>query len=113
MQEISGGDPGAAKKRNSYVNDLYVIDISNEVRDLAHDLTKYLNLPQRAELDSLHLAFAIEYEMDYLLTWNCSHLANGLTISKLKIFELKTSRLMPVIVTPEELMSGGEENGVE
>ena len=113
LQEIMGGDSEAAKRREAFSNNLAILDMSDAVRNLAHELTNFLNLPKRAELDALHISFAIEYEIDYLLTWNCSHLANGLIISKLKEFEYKTSRLMPVIVTPEELISGGEENEVD
>ncbi len=113
LQEIMEGNPEAAKKRKSFIDNLAILDISDAVRNLARELAKFLNLPQRAELDALHLSFAIEYEMNYLLTWNCSHLANGLIISRLKEFELETSRLVPVIVTPEELMSGGEEDEVD
>ncbi|MBU2600046.1 type II toxin-antitoxin system VapC family toxin [bacterium] len=113
LQEIMRGDPEAAKKRESFTSNLAILDMSDAVRNLARELVKFLKLPKLAELDALHLSFAIEYEIDYLLTWNCSHLANGLIISKLKEFELKTSRVTPVIVTPEELLSGGEENEVE
>ena len=113
LQEIMGGDPEAAERRQSFISNLAILDMSDAVRNLAYELAKFLNLPQRAELDALHLSFAIEYEMDYLLTWNCSHLANGLIISRLKKIELETSRLVPVIITPEELMSGGEENEMD
>ena len=113
LQEIMGGDPEAAERRQSFISNLAILDMSDAVRNLAYELAKFLNLLQRAELDALHLSFAIEYEMDYLLTWNCSHLANGLIISRLKEFELETSRLVPVIITPEELMSGGEENEMD
>lgn len=110
LQEIVEGDPIAAQRRESFMGNLVILDMSDAVRNLARELEKFLNLPKRAELDALHLSFAIEYEINYLLTWNCSHLANGLIISRLKEFELKTSRVTPVIVTPEELISGGEEN---
>ncbi|MCD5402146.1 type II toxin-antitoxin system VapC family toxin [candidate division NPL-UPA2 bacterium] len=113
VQEIREGDLEAAKRRESFIGNLAILDMSDAVRNLARELAKFLNLPQRAELDALHLSFAIEYGMNYLLTWNCSHLANGLIISRLKEFELETSRLVPVIVTPEELISGGEENEVD
>ena len=113
LQEITEADIEAAKRRETFVGDLAILNMSDAVRDLARDLARFLNLPRRAELDALHLSFAIEYKMDYLLTWNCSHLANGLIISRLKQFELETSRSVPVILTPEELMSGGEENEVD
>ena len=50
------------------------------------------------------LACAAVYEMGYLLTWNCKHLANGVVIQRLQTVNLSLGRLTPVIVTPEELL---------
>ncbi len=44
------------------------------------------------------------YELDYLLTWNCAHIANGATIKRLAAINQRLARTTPVIVTPEELM---------
>ena len=64
---------------------------------------KLLQLPPKAEMDATHVAFSIVHRMDYLLTWNCTHLANA-ALQK-TLFEYCTyHRLhMPVICTPELL----------
>ncbi|OIN95623.1 hypothetical protein AUJ66_08885 [Candidatus Desantisbacteria bacterium CG1_02_38_46] len=107
IQEIAIGNGEAVKRRQSFISSLKILNLTDEVHQLAKELAKFLRLPKRAEIDALHLGFAIEYEMDYLLTWNCSHLANGGIIGKLKEYELEGGRPVPVIVTPEELLSGG------
>jgi predicted nucleic acid-binding protein len=113
IQEIMDGDSEAVKKRQLFAENIPVLKISAGIRDLASDLIKFLRLPQRAEPDAIHLAFAINYEINFLLTWNCAHLANGLVINKLKNFEIKTASSIPVIVTPEELLSGGEDYAMD
>ena len=113
IQEIIEGDAEAVKRRQIFTNEISILSITNKVKDLANKLMKFLGLPKRAEPDALHLAFAMQYDMDFLLTWNCTHLANGLIISKLKEFEIKTSQNIPVIVTPEELIPGGEDDAMD
>lgn len=34
-------------------------------------------MPRNFSGDALHVAVASIYKMDYLLTWNCTHLANA------------------------------------
>jgi hypothetical protein len=45
----------------------------------------------------------VSYEIDYLVTWNCKHIANGQLIRRLLDVNQELKRLTPVIVTPEEL----------
>jgi len=51
-----------------------------------------------------HFAYAVAYNMDYLVTWNCKHIANGEVIRRLNIVNSQLKRPTPVIVTPEELL---------
>lgn len=113
LKEIADGDQKAAERRYEFVKYLEILDISEDVRQLARDLAVFLRLPKRAEMDALHLSFATEYELDYLLTWNCAHLANGSVIHRLKKFESEHSRVVPVIITPEELMIGDYGNEMD
>jgi hypothetical protein len=43
--------------------------------------------------------------MDYMLTWNCAHLANGGVMRKLLDLNGFINRYTPLIVTPEELLT--------
>jgi len=73
-------------------------------RKLVRYYEKELGLPIKARADLVHIGFAVAYEMDYLLTWNCSHIANGETIRRLLRLNQSLKRLSPVILTPEELL---------
>ena len=62
----------------------------------------------RADLP--HFAFAVAYELDYLVTWNCQHIANGEIIRKLVDANTKLSLFTPLIVTPEEILAAPDED---
>ena len=76
LDEIGAGDPVMAQQRLEAVQGLTVLSLNEEVRTLARHYQEHLGLPQKATLDVLHIAFAVAYEIDYLLTWNCAHIAN-------------------------------------
>jgi hypothetical protein len=58
------------------------------------------------------VAFAVAYAMDYLVTWNCAHLANGEVIRRLQEVNGELRRATPIIVTPEELLESPAEEEV-
>ncbi len=63
-------------------------------------------IPLKAIGDAAHIAVAAVSAMDYLLTWNCKHLANAQFIRRVSAICTKNGFNMPVICTPEELMGG-------
>ena len=61
-------------------------------------------IPPRAVRDAAHIAVATVNEIDYLLTWNCKHLANAQIARRISLVCERLGRRMPIICTPEELM---------
>lgn len=61
-------------------------------------------MPAKAQNDALHLAIAAVNGMDYLLTWNCRHLANAALKTFLERICKKAGYRCPIICTPEELL---------
>jgi hypothetical protein len=103
LQEIQAGDPAVAQLRIQAVQGIRLLALSNDVIGLARTYQSELRLPPKAGNDILHIAFSVAYELDYLLTWNCAHIANGATIKRLAGVNQRLGRPTPVIVTPEEL----------
>jgi hypothetical protein len=87
------------------VAELPILALTQEVEFLAEEYLHKLGLPRGAQLDVVHLACAVFYKMDYLLTWNCTHLANGLVIKRLQRANAALGRPTPIIATPEELLT--------
>lgn len=103
LEEIKAGDPDVAARRLHFVEGLPVLQLREDVRQLARRYERLLGLPEQARADVLHISFAVSYEIDYLVTWNCKHIANGQVIRRLWNVNQELRRLTPVIVTPEEL----------
>ena len=108
LDEIEAGDPDAVARRLDIVEGLPILTLSDDVTSLMNAYEDRLGFAGRARADLLHIAFAVAYETDYLVTWNCRHIANGETIRRLARANAELGRLTPVIVTPEELLESGE-----
>lgn len=107
VAEIRLGDPEASARRLQFVQDLPRLQLNDDVRSLVRLYDEKLGLPTQAKVDVLHIAFAVGHGMDYLLTWNCAHIANGEVIRRLQEVNREIDQVTPIILTPEELSLGG------
>lgn len=104
LEEIAKGDPEAADRRKNSVAAFGILEVSPEVRDLAEQYFIAIDLPERARADAYHLALAVWHGMDYLVTWNCTHIAGGKVKRIVEIVNVGRGIGSPIICTPEELM---------
>lgn len=104
VQEAVEGDPEAAGKRKHYLDGIDSLAISDDAVLLAESLVSEGAVPEQFGEDALHVAICAVNGIDFLLTWNCKHLANA--IRRQKIIEVveKNGYHCPVICTPGELM---------
>ena len=102
--EASKGHPEASQRRLSVIYELPLIVISEEVRGLAQALIEDHALPHKAEADAYHVAIAVVHGIEYLLTWNCTHIANAHTRPKIEATCRRLGYEPPVICTPLELI---------
>jgi hypothetical protein len=105
IDEASGGDPSAAARRIVFLQDIPQLPVVSEIEPLAEDLVRLLRLPAKAVMDASHLAICILHQMDYLLTWNCTHLANPVLQKELVEYCRYHNRHIPIICTPEALLT--------
>jgi predicted nucleic acid-binding protein len=104
LNESARGDEGAAQLRNDALIGIPVLSITPTARDLADRLVAQRVIPREAVEDSLHVAVAAASGMDYLLTWNCRHIANALLRSRITACCEDLGMKAPIICTPEELL---------
>ena len=109
LAEVRAGDPEVILRRLKLIDKLSVLSVNEDVRALTDYYFKNLGLSGKALADIPHFAFAVSYQMDYLVTWNCSHIANGEMIKRLIAVNAIIKRSTPVIVTPEELLESLED----
>lgn len=103
LNEICRGDPAASQLRLQYVENLPVLEADDQARFLAAEILRTSTLPQKAAADAAHIAIAIVNGMDFLLTWNCTHIANGFVQRAISHLSRDMGFEPPIIVTPEEL----------
>jgi len=109
IDEAALGDPDLAKQRLLLISNFDQIEITEAVTSLAEVIVEKGAVPMKAAPDAAHIAIAAVHGMDYLLTWNCTHIANAeVSRAVCRLCESKGFSA-PVICTPEELM-GGESN---
>ena len=70
------------------------------------ELVRRRALPRKATIDAFHIGIAAAHQVDYLLTWNCKHLANATMRSTIETTCRSSGFTPPIICTPEELPSG-------
>ena len=104
VQEVSAGDPDAARRRLEFMEGVPLLEVNDAVVALAGALIKEGALPAKAGDDALHLALSSVHGMDYLLTWNCRHLANAEMSGTRNSIICGHRFVPPVICTPEELL---------
>jgi len=102
--EASCGDPEAASQRLDSLAGIRELDILEGFEQLESDIIALFRLPQKAVIDAAHLALAILHEMDYLLTWNCTHLANAVLQKDLIDYCGYNELHFPIICTPRTLI---------
>ena len=93
-----------AQKRLDALDNIALLATSQEALDLARALVEKCPIPEKAEIDALHIAIAASNGMDYLLTWNCKHIANAEMQIGIGRFCRAAGFEPPVICTPEELL---------
>jgi predicted nucleic acid-binding protein len=104
LEEVRRGESQMATKRLGQLNGIEVLGVTEEARQLAADFLRRGILPLKALPDALHIATATLQGLDYLLTWNCRHIANGEIISHLIDVCEELGYEVPAVCTPEQLM---------
>jgi predicted nucleic acid-binding protein len=104
LQEAAAGDPTRARRRLAFLRNLPVLGPTPDAIDLSRTLIQRGAIPKKAEVDALHIAIAAVNGIEYLLTWNCSHIANARMRSKIETVCRVENYEPPVLCTPEELM---------
>jgi len=105
VDECSAGDSAAARERLVFLEGIPVLAINVATQNLAQELIRHVGLPVKAAMDAVHIATAALNGIDYLLTWNCKHIANPALRRKIEGVLDRTGLRSPVICTPQEILN--------
>ncbi len=104
LEEAGKGDAVAAGHRLDRIAGIPVLEVVDEIDDLAEAYARALQLPDTALADAYHMALATWHGMDYVVSWNCAHIASG-RVQRVLLGVNSTMGLQtPILCTPEELM---------
>lgn len=103
IDEARAGDKEMAAKRMAAIESLSLLEINEDVMHLAQELLKSGAVPQKAAPDALHISAACVGGVDYLLTWNCKHIANAKMRNAIELTCRSAGYTTPIICTLEEL----------
>jgi len=106
IDEASVGDPTEVQKRLAIIGGLPTLALTDEANALTQAIMAAGILPPQVLRDAAHVAVAAVHGVDYLLTWNCKHLANAQIARRIAVVCEKLLHKMPIICTPDELMGG-------
>ena len=106
IAEARVGDPSAAARRAEILADLPLLDVTSGVTRLATVLADALRLPRHAAADAVHIATAAFHSIDFLLTWNSTHIANAELRPIVERACRDSGYAPPVLCAPDELMGG-------
>jgi hypothetical protein len=104
LDEAGAGDAEAAGRRMQCLAGIPEIEITGEVEQIAARLLSRASLPAKAHIDALHIAVAAIGGVDYLLTWNCAHIANPALRPRIESVIRSFGYAPPIICTPQELL---------
>lgn len=104
IREAGSGDKAAAQRRLAAITEIPLLELNEEILSLASNLVVEKAIPENAKEDALHIALATVHGMDYILTWNCRHIANAELRAAVSNVCVSHGYQSPVICTPEELM---------
>ena len=108
LVETSRGDAEAAARRLAWLDGIEVVDTSPLAEEIADHILRHAGLPRHARADALHIAIAASQGLDYLMTWNATHIANALIRPRVERVCRSLGFEPPVLCTPDELMAGEE-----
>jgi hypothetical protein len=103
LEECSKGDPIAANRRMDLLSGIPFYSKDNETETLAAEYFEYLNIPYRAKTDCFHLAVCVVHKINYLLSWNMTHLGNT-TYSKIVLYNGTHDLWLPELLAPDVFM---------
>ena len=109
IDEAAGGDPTLAAERLQALNGIPSLPDAPEIRKIADEIMSRAILPRKAEVDALHIATVAHHRIEYLLTWNCRHIANARILPRIHQVLAEISVPIPIICTPEELLGDDTE----
>jgi hypothetical protein len=104
LDELAGGRPEHSALRLGLVQKVPLLPIEPAIIEIVETYIRYKLMPSDPGGDALHLAIASHHKCDFLVTWNCRHLANANKFGHIRRVNTMLGLFVPALVTPLELL---------
>ena len=109
VEELRTGEYPSKVKCLSFVEPVRLLPVVPEIIEIVDTYIGRRVMPADPRGDALHLALASYHKCDFLLTWNCRHLANANKFGHIRRINARLNLAVPELVTPLELLGGSED----
>src|ERR1700730_6899020 len=110
LDEASAGDPVLAAERLQSLDGIPLLPLDPQIGVIANKIVSRAILPPKASIDALHIAMVAHHRIQYLLTWNCKHIANARILPRIHDVLTELACPIPIICTPEEMVDDDSED---
>jgi hypothetical protein len=104
ISESGRGDPDAAARRLDALSGIPLLEATQDAQALASEMLRTATMPPKAAVDAAHVSIATVHGLDFLLTWNCTHIANAANRPRIEKVCRAFGYQVPIICTPFELL---------
>jgi predicted nucleic acid-binding protein len=104
VEEVRQGNATQSANRLAMLKNLPSLEQNDEVVELAKAFVQTQLVPSKVANDAYHIATATVHQLNYLLTWNCKHIANAKIQSRLRQVSQQRGYELPILCTPYELL---------
>ncbi len=112
LDELANGPVERSPDWLELIRDLPLLPIDPAISDIVQAYARHLLMPASPG-DALHLALASYHKCDFLVTWNCRHLANANKFGHIRRINGMLGLFVPALVTPLELLGGFDDSRSE
>lgn len=109
IDELERGDYPSRAECLELIGQLPLLAIEAPVMDIVEAYVQRRVMPADPAGDALHLAMASFHRCDFLVTWNCTHLANANKFGHIRRVNTLLGLFVPSLVTPLELLGRNDE----
>ncbi len=109
VAELEEGDYDSKEPAVALLQGIERVEVPDEIADIIDVYLANHLMPRERLGDALHLALASYHKCDFLLTWNCRHIANANKYEHIRIINTRLGLFVPLLVTPMTLCEAEEE----
>jgi len=111
VDEAAAGDSVLAAERLQLLDGIPLLPLDPRIGVIANEIVSRSILPPKAVVDALHIATVAHHRIQYLLTWNCKHIANARILPRIHEVLTDMGIAIPILCTPEEMVDDDSEQG--